>query len=174
MAAETDYYTEGYEHTDDLVRQALDQGCDIAVEGVGWHEGPHGKMFQATATLTRPDGRILTLDGWAEAGDAQAPGADPSETPFAIIGRARTRAARAVARVVVGLAAAPEEGQPDWQVRLQTLMRQVGKVTGAGREAVAEQVCATFNVTSTTQLTQRQAEMAIRELQERVGGEVRQ
>ncbi len=167
MAVSEDYLAH-YEPTDELVRQAMDAGADISVGEGSWVDGPDGKMFRCPATLTRPDGRQIRIEGWAQQGDAQTPDIPGRESPFQIIGRAQIRARRAVARVFLEKAPELGEGQTDWQKRLQIQLRDVGGVTGLGREAVAREVCAMFGVDSTTELTQGQAEQAMRGLTERL------
>lgn len=162
-------YLATYEATDDLVRQALDAGACIKVGAAAWRPGSgRKKMCVVEAVLTRPDGRTITLEGMAEHGDAQAEGADPDEPGFKVLARAQVRARRAVARVYLDKAPEPGEGQLDWQKRLQILMREVGNVTGHGRDAVAREVRAMFGVESTSELLQSQAAQAIRGLEERL------
>lgn len=162
-------YIDEYEMTRERVKLAMDSGANIAVGASRWIDGETAKMCVTTATLTRPDGRTLTLEGWAQRGDLQAPGADQNEAPFQVMGRAQTRAQRAVANAFLDQVMGEDtDKRPTWQVQLQILMRDVGQLTGSGRDAVRDEICERFGVSSSADLSEQQAREAIGGLRERL------
>lgn len=153
----------------ELMDEAYALGAQsIRAAGIGWESPREGKpaAYEASCEITRADGVVITMPGFAEPGDAQVPDAPAIEDDVFVRDRARKRAISACIRAAWPHHSGPRQS-PE-QKRLQAAMREYGEHVPGGRDTVRDEVCRIFGVQSSKELLPIECHVISRAIERKV------